>query len=109
MKEEILKKGERNSVYIKTFQSSDKTLVAICDKEVLGKIFRSGEFRLDVKESFYKGILSNMPDALDILNKVDIANLTGKKIVHAAVRGGYADSRAIIYIGGVPHLQIMKL
>lgn len=105
----MMKQVEHNSVYLKTFKSSDKTLIAACDKDVLGRTFKSGRFRLEVKESFYKGTLTSISDALQMLDAADISNLTGKKIVQAAVHNGYADSKAIILIGGIPHLQIMKL
>ncbi|WP_455367560.1 DUF424 domain-containing protein [[Eubacterium] cellulosolvens] len=104
-----MKQVNYNFVYLKTFKSSYKTLVAACDKDILGRTFKSGRFKLEVKESFYKGTLTSISDALQILNAADIANLTGKNIVQAAVHNGCADSRAIIRIGGIPHLQIMKL
>ncbi|MEM4246465.1 MAG: DUF424 family protein [Candidatus Bathyarchaeia archaeon] len=106
---EVGDRREDRCVYVKIFRSSNQILVAACDREVLGMTFRSGRLRLDVKESFYKGSLESLTYALEILSTADVANLTGERIVNAAIEKGCADSKAIIRIEGTPHLQIVRL
>jgi hypothetical protein len=96
-------------VYINIIQSSNQILVASCDKELLGMVIRNGKFKLEVKESFYKGELKSLTEALDILDSADIANLIGEQIIKTVIKSGRADQKAVIYIGGVPHLQIVKI
>jgi hypothetical protein len=42
-------------MFINIIHSSCRDVVAICDSELLGKVFEEGQLQLDVKESFYKG------------------------------------------------------
>ena len=48
-------------------------------------------------------------EALDILDSADIVNLIGEQIIKTVIESGRADQKAVIYIGGVPHLQIVKI
>ncbi len=34
---------------------TNRTIVAVCDSELLGKKFEEGKFQLEVKENFFKG------------------------------------------------------
>ncbi len=99
----------KTKVYVNVISKGQQTLVACCDQEILGKTFKQGRLRLDVKKSFYRGTLMNIKDALKILSKADIANLCGDNVISAVVEEGLADLRAVIRISGTPHLQFMKM
>ena len=97
------------NVYINIYQKKGEVLVAACDEELLGKTFKEGRLKLEVKEAFYKGSLKELSDAVRLISNSDVANLVGRRIVGAVVEEGIADSRAVISIAGVPHLQIMRM
>lgn len=96
-------------VYVNVYNNAGQTLVAVCDREILGKTFRQGKLKLDVKPSFYKGNLMKVDEAVKMLIEADIANLSGENIVTATVEKGLADARAVIRILGTPHLQFIKI
>jgi len=98
-----------NEVFLRVFKDAEHTLVAVCDTGILGKTFRDGRLKLEVKADFYKGVMASMPDALRAINSADIANLVGNGIVEAAVREGFVDPSAIVRIGGISHVQIVRL
>ncbi len=98
-----------NEVYLRVFKDAKYTLVAACDSELLGKTFRDGKLKLEVKVEFYKGASANVSEALQAIDAADIANLVGEGIVEAAVQKGFVDPSAIIHIGGVPHVQIVRM
>jgi hypothetical protein len=98
-----------NEVFLRVFKDAEHTLVAVCDSGILGRTFRDGKLKLEVKEDFYKGALASIPDALSAINSADIANLAGNGIVDAAVKRGFVDPSAIVRIGGVSHVQIVKM
>lgn len=98
-----------NTVFVKVFKQPDHTLVAVCDTGVVGQTFREGKLKLEVKPDFYKGNESNVTEALREVDAADVANLVGEQIVGAAVREGLVDPTAIVRIGGVPHVQIVRL
>jgi hypothetical protein len=98
-----------NEVFVKVFKQPEHTLVAVCDMVLLGRIFREGKLKLEVKSDFYKGNESSIVEALREVDAADIANLVGEQIVGAAVKKGLVDPTAIVRIDGVPHVQIVRL
>ena len=47
-----------------------RDVVAICDKELIGKKFYEGKFQLDVKENFYKGEEMDEEKTIQILKNI---------------------------------------
>jgi len=96
-------------IYVKIYRTQGEVLLAACDEELLGKTFREGELKLEVKERFYKGELME-EDALEhLLEEATIANLTGERCVSKAIELGYVDENRVLYIEGVPHAQMAKI
>jgi len=79
-------------VYVNTIRQNRDTLVAVCDAEL-----------------FYGGSLSSLEEALEAMRKASICNIVGKKIVEAAIGKEMIQKTAIIYIGDIPHAQIIHL
>ena len=98
-----------SEVYLNVFRDPKQTLVAVCDKSLLGSTFREGRLKLEVKVDFYRGVPASVQDALKAINSADIANLVGKGIVGAAVQQGFVDASAVLLIQGVPHVQIVRM
>jgi hypothetical protein len=98
-----------SDVFLRVFNDTKNTLVAVCDTGILGETFREGKLKLEVKPDFYRGVPVSIPDALRAIDSADIANLVGNEIVEAAVRAGFVDPSAIIRIGGISHVQIVRL
>jgi len=98
-----------HEVFLRIYKDAKYTLVAVCDSRLLGQTFRQGKLKLEVKPDFYKGVPASVPDALQAINDADIANLVGEEIVDAAVQKGFVDPSAILHIGGVPHVQIVRM
>lgn len=60
-------------------------------------------------KDFYGGNPCSIREAIILLNNAEQANLVGDKIIKEAIRNKLIDPRAVIYIDGIPHVQIMKL
>ncbi len=103
------RRSKDDYTYVKVIVSKGQKIVAACDEEILGRIFREGKLKLEINENFYKGYRITMDKAIELINNADIANLSGKTIVKAAVEYGLVDIRAITRISGIPHVQILKL
>ena len=84
-------------------------LVAVCDAEILGKTLKGGKAPFIVSERFYKGVLCDLAEALEAMGKATIVNMVGKKIVKAAIEKSLVQESAIIYLGDIPHAQIVHL
>lgn len=96
-------------VFIKIHKDQNHSLIAACDKNLIGKTYHEGKLRLEVKEEFYGDNLYSVEEAVNLLNDAKEANLVGEKIIKATIEKKLIDSRAVIYIAGIPHVQIMNL
>lgn len=93
---------------LRTIRAQGEVIVVICDAELIGKKFRQGGLRLDVKESFYRGKEANIDECLGALRGATIANLVGSIVEHA-VRAGVIERANVIRIQKVPHAQLVRL
>ena len=84
-------------------------MVACCDKNLMGKTFREGRLKLSLETKFYGNSLLGLAEALVVLETADTLNLVGPEIINAAIEKGLVHPDAVIYIGGVPHAQVMNL
>lgn len=96
-------------VYVNTIRHNRDTLVAVCDAELLGCTLEGGRVPFEVSERFYGGSLSSLDEALKAMRKATICNIVGKKIVEAAIGKEMVQKTAVIYIGDIPHAQIVHL
>jgi hypothetical protein len=96
-------------VYVKTVRQGRDTLVAVCDADILGKTLEGGRVPFNVSERFYKGTLCDIAEAIEAMGKATIVNMVGKRIVEAAIECNLIQEAGIIYIGDVPHAQIVHL
>lgn len=88
-----------------------RTVVAICDSDLLGKKFEEGKRQLDVRESFYNGEEMSHKDLLDLI-KHQIAedatfNIVGPKACAAAEEAGIISEETIMKIQGVPFSLVL--
>ena len=96
-------------IFLRVYKDPKYTLVAACDSDLLGETFREGKLKLEVRSDFYGGVRTSVVDALAAIDTADIANLVGETIVQAAVRRSLVDPSAVLHIGGVPHVQIVRM
>jgi uncharacterized protein len=95
-------------ITVRVYRKGSDTLVAACDKELLGKTFKEGELRLEVT-SFYEGEDADEEMLLNRLSFCTVANLVGKKTVSIATKHKLISRDCVITIDGVPHVQLVKM
>ena len=90
---------------IKTY----RTIVAFCDRELVGKKFEQDSLQLDLKESFYKGEKGKQiseEEAIDSMiafsNEDATFNIVGKKSIKAALEAGIIEKISIKTVQGIP-------
>lgn len=90
---------------------SYRDVVAICDKELLGKYFEENNLQLDVKESFYKGEQISEKQAIKIIQdlaKEDATfNLIGEKTINSALKAGIIQQQGIKKISQIPYALVL--
>jgi uncharacterized protein len=92
---------------IKTYRD----VVAVCDKELLGKIFEEGKFQLNVKENFYKGKEVSEKELLETISNYSMEdatfNIVGENSVKIALKIGIISKEGIKKIEGIPFSLVL--
>lgn len=90
---------------------SYRYVIAICDSELLGKVFEEGKFQLDVKKSFFEGEKADEKEIIKIIQDMSredaTFNIIGKKSVNAALKAGIIDEDAVGEVKEVPFALIL--
>ena len=83
-------------------------MVDICDIELIGNKLEQDGLVINLTKEYYQQQVIGQPDAQELLQKCDIANLVGDKIVRQALELKLAKDASIRKISGVPFLMIYK-
>ena len=90
---------------------SYRTVVAICDFDILGKKFEEGKKQLDVRENFYKGEEVNAEKTIEIMKrqlKEDATfNIVGNFAVKTALEVGIIDEVNIGEVDGIKFALVL--
>ena len=101
--------SEKHPFAMRIYKVRGETIVAACDRELLGKRFEEGEVHIEVKESFYYEAFVSEETFLNSMRIATIANLVGEKVVSLAIEKGYIDESGVMRIEGIPHAQLFIL
>jgi hypothetical protein len=96
-------------MYMKQYETDRHLIVAVCDKEIIGKKFQEGEFTLKLEPSFYKGQDVSESEVKEAISCATIANIAGEKAIACAVECGCVDPDTVIFIEGIPHAQMIRI
>ncbi|GFO96257.1 hypothetical protein ig2599ANME_0446 [groundwater metagenome] len=97
------------NMYMKQYDTDGQLIVAVCDKEIIGKKFQEGELKLKLEPSFYKGADASESEVKEALSCATIANISGEKAIACAVECGCVDPDTVIFIEGIPHAQMVRI
>jgi len=98
-------------IAIKIHQSY-RTVVGVCDSNLIGKYFEEGKRQLDLRESFYKEKEVNFDEAVKII-QIQIAedatfNIVGPEATKAAIKAELISEKSVDKISGVPFAMTLK-
>lgn len=94
---------------VKIHKADGKTVIALCDKELIGKKFQEGNKQLDLSGEFYNGEDKDPIEVGDLIRNADIVNIVGERSIKLALEEGVIDQEHIIEIEGIPHAQSIQL
>ncbi len=94
---------------MKIYRVKGEILVAVCDSELVGKVFREGDLKIEVKEDFYGEEEVGEEEVRRALRQATIANITGKRAVELAIKLGIIDKNRILKIGECLHAQMVVM
>ena len=93
-------------VIVKVHKTPDgRKVVAICDKDLLGKKFEEGKLQLDLTSDFYNGDEMSEEDIIKELKDASVVNIVGEDSIKLGIKLGCVNEGNIIRIKGIPHAQ----
>ncbi|MBD3304704.1 DUF424 family protein [Candidatus Woesearchaeota archaeon] len=90
---------------VKIHKKDEKTVVAVCDSDLLGKRLEQGDLQLDLTSDFYKGEEMDEKEAGDLIRNADIVNLVGRNSVKLGIQEGIIEEDKILEVDGIPHAE----
>lgn len=98
-------------MFVKILRSrATRTVVALCDEDIIGKRFEEGERQLDLRENFYRGERITHEEAVALIRfqigEDATFTIVGTKAVKAAIAAGVTSKEHIARVVGVPFTLI---
>jgi uncharacterized protein len=87
----------------------DRTVVAICDEDLIGKKIKDKTSYIEITKRFYKGEKKSEKEVAKILEEATNINIIGKKSIEFAIKQGIITKEFIKEIKGIPHAQIYEV
>ena len=83
-----------------------RTLVALCDSDLIGKTFSEGIKQIEIKPGFFQGEEKNKEEVIEILKDMEkedaIFNIVGEESVACALKANIISKEGIIEIERIP-------
>ena len=89
-------------VFLKIHHRSEIETVACCDEDLLNKVFKEGNLRIEISDHFFGGNLINLDDAINILKQASYFNIVGESIINRAIDCQVLPKEGILNINGIP-------
>jgi len=97
-------------MFLMKIHESDKgNIVAVCDADILGKSFESGEFCLRVEDSFFGGHAATAEEIAAAIRCCATANIAGNRIIAELLAQGTITEKGVKEIQGVKYSMIFRL
>lgn len=97
------------NIYFKVHESQNRKVLAVCDKELIGKVLEENHYHFEVKESFYKGEEITSDELKKMIREFDNINLVGEKSIEVAISEKITSKKNVIRIKNIPHVQIFTI
>lgn len=95
------------SVKVTDFQK--KTMLNICDADLLGKNIVQDELNMNISKSYYGEKLIEQEEATTLLKNSSIINMVGKETVSLSVKLGIGSETGIKTISNIPFLIVFRM
>jgi hypothetical protein len=102
---------EENKDIVVKVHDSYRWVVAICDKELLGRVLREGKRTLDLSGNFFKGIEMEKKEVLEEIDRCTYEdatfNVVGERSIKIALEAGIIEESGVIKIEGIPFALVL--
>jgi len=96
-------------IFVKIHSTPAGKILAMCDEELIGKIFREGEAVIDLQKykNFYIGEKMDEKEIKEILDdEITSINAVGERSVNLLINNSLATKKDVKRVNGIAMLQI---
>jgi len=97
------------SLFVKVHKRNGRIVVAVCDKDLLGKVIEEDGKQLDLSGEFYKGEEKNAREVGDIIRNADGVNLVGEEAIKIGLEEDVIEEENVFKIKNIPHAQSVMM
>lgn len=83
-----------------------RTILAVCDDDLLGKKFEEGDLQLDIGK-FYDGEKKSRKEVELLFKSAYIVNLVGEDSVELGIKKGLVAKERVVRIAGIPYAEAL--
>ena len=94
-------------IFVKEHIHNNRKLLAICDGNLIGKVFEEKNKVLNVSKNFYHGEPMFEKDILKLIENNILLNIIGRESVNFALKNKLIDKKGIIKIRKIPHALLL--
>lgn len=86
-----------------------RTILAVCDEDLLGKRIETEKIDFFVYEKFYGGEKINEKKLIELYEESDSINMIGNNCIEILQKKGLINESSIINIKNTKHVQVYKV
>ena len=94
---------------INVIENGGRRIIAICDKNLLGKKIENDKLQLDLSSKFYFGEEKTEDEISNLINNFFTMNVVGEKSVDFILKKLNLDKNSVKKIDKVPYLHIFRV
>jgi hypothetical protein len=94
---------------VKLHKKDKRTIVAVCDKDLIGKLLEESGKQLDLRSDFYKGEERSVQEIGDLMRNADGVNLVGEEAIALGLQEGVIEKEQVMKVKGIPHAQAVLI
>ncbi len=108
MEPEVPQDHSNKMYFYKLHETKFGTLIAVCDKELSGKILKDGDIEFFVNPRFY-GETKIGDEVLSLIKQSNDGNIVGNNIIKLLLKNKLIPKKSVMKIDGVSHAQFSVL
>lgn len=93
----------------KKHEIGNEKIIAIADKELIGKTFRFNNIEFQIKEEFYGNEEIGERETLELIKTGTIINAIGNNIVNLLIHHKIVSKEHVLHMDKIMHVQIIKV
>lgn len=90
---------------VKIHSTPNGNMLALCDSDILGKVFEEDNIQIDLSAEFYQGTEQSIKKIETLLDNCYIINAVGKKSIELLIRKNIVDKCNIRVVSDIPYAQ----